>query len=102
MSSDYFCVNYTIPGGRPTKLQNQSIFQSLMESRSHEYDPIWNKLDKLGFSPMTSFYLVEFDGTAQGLVDHLLNGLSPDVASRVELFINPLAQGYALYPSQNS
>jgi hypothetical protein len=64
----------------------------LGESRSEDYEPIYDKLDEIGRRILTSTYLVEYQDTAVALLRHLLEGLPTGLKDRIKRFWFPSFQ----------
>jgi len=95
----WYIVCYTIPEEPKKDEVYESIMASILaEVRSEDYQPIYDKLDEIGRRILTSTYLVEYDGTAGELLEHVLAGLSTDIRSRIKLLISELSTNQAYFP----
>jgi len=72
----------------------------LEESRVADYQPTYDKLNEIGQLILTSTYIVEYNGIASDLLNHLLTGLSADLRRRVGILVSELSTNRIFYPGR--
>ena len=96
-----YVVCYTIPA-EPMQDRHtgaQSIFDNIVEeSRSEDYQPVYNNLDKIGKRILTSTYVVEFDGDAKELLGRIIADVPEDVRGRIMFFISEISTNQTAFP----
>lgn len=99
----YYIVCYEIPEKPKANEKYQTILEAITApKRSEDYQPIYDKLNKIGGHIVTSTYIVDFDGKAPDLIEHLISGMSQDLKSRIKLVVSELHSNCKYFPYQPS
>jgi hypothetical protein len=94
-----YLVCYTIP----EEPSQDDVYRRLMdfilaEARSEDYRPIYEKLNEIGRRILTSTYLVDYQGTANDLLRHVLIGLTNDLKKRIKILVSEISTNRAYHP----
>ena len=95
-----FVVHYTIPGEDDDNLNEIRKWVKAVERPEGAYNELYAFFDDYDVQDfMTSMYTINYSGTYMQLLEALLAALSDETKALIRVFVTPLDDHWAFYPS---